>query len=228
MKRYITPEELEQLVQFAEDDRIEIDPTLIEALNTLHSAVMRNTVRHLTGARKRNALLKDRLDRYAEREKTRIDEEGFTETDMPSEMVAMGILYHLQTKSSYKITSTKLNFILYELYSSWLLTKKKRLCEEHPVWTPYGPRFWSVWTKVNPTVPVPYEKYRELTQASPAIAAACEDIAEKYFDKSANILEDRFKKSKAYKNASSEKNDGKWNKVITDQDIYAWRESIKP
>ena len=228
MSRFITAEDLEQLIRFAEDDRIDIEPALIEGLNALHGAVMRNTVRHLTGARKRNAMLQDRLNRYKEREMEKIAAGEFKETDLDSAIVANGILYQLQTKGGYQIGKQKVNLILFEMYSSWLHSNKKHLCEEYPVAQESGPRFWRAFSEVDPSKKVPYSEWQKLYEKSGAIADFCENAVEKYGRLSNEDLENKFKKTKAYKNASKENNGGKWNKRIADQDIYAWRESLKP
>ena len=228
MSNYITDQDLAKLIQFAEDDRIDIEPALIERLNALHAAVIRNTVRHLTGTRKRNAMLQERLDRYKERENTRIQTEGFGETDMSSKEIAKGILYQLQQRKSYMVGKQKVNLILFEMYSSWLHTEKKRLCDEQPVAIESGPRFWGAFHDIDTDKKVPFEDWKALCEHSSAIAAVCKTVVEKYYNWSVPDLEQRFKKSIAYKNAHKDNNGGKWNKKISDQDIYAWRESIKP
>ena len=157
MSRYINEKELAALIRFADDDRENIDPSLIEALNNLHAAVMRNTARRLAGAQKRNQMLKERL------------------------------------------------------------------CREHPVATEYGPMFWSVYKKINPSSRVPYEAWKELCEKNAGIAAYCRNAAQKYYDTKCSELEESFKKSKPYQKASKEYNFGKWNKEISDQDIYEWR-----
>ena len=45
MRYTITPEQLNHLIEFAEDDRTEMDFDAIEALNYLHQAVQRHVMK---------------------------------------------------------------------------------------------------------------------------------------------------------------------------------------
>ena len=86
-----------------------------------------NTLRHLEGARKRNAMLTERLEKYKERKQEALEAGEFKETDIDSADVATALLYQLQQYPTYKLNKYKLNAILYEMYASWLYSHQERL-----------------------------------------------------------------------------------------------------
>lgn len=224
---YLTHEQLDELVKYAADEKQIPSAEAIEALNALHSAIQRNAIRLLNGTMKRNALLEERLDKYKSRENTRIEAGEFTDSGLDSLEVATALLYQLQQLKTYKLSKYKLQAILYEMYASWLYSKRERLFIEHPVATEFGPRFWRVLRRLETGTPVPYSAWRNFTEKSPAVAKFCENAAAKYYDYAEGTLNRMFSSSKAYKNAGKEHNDGKWNKEIADADIYAWKHEQK-
>lgn len=227
MNTILTAAQLDELLRFADDDRQPASNEALEALNNLHSAIQKNILRHLSGARKRNAMLEERLSKYNEKNREKIDAGEFRETGLDSVEVATGLLYHLQQLRTYKLNNYKLNAILYEMYASWLESKKERLFIEHPVATEFGPRFWRVFKRLSTSTTVPYSAWKALAEKNPGVAKFCENAAAKYYDYTESTLSRMFLASKAYKNADKEHNDGKWNKEIADADIYAWKASQK-
>lgn len=223
----LTQQQLEELIRFASDDREPASIEAIEALNGLHAAVQRNTLRHLEGARKRNAMLTERLEKYKERKQEALEAGEFKETDIDSADVATALLYQLQQYPTYKLNKYKLNAILYEMYASWLYSHQERLFLEHPVATEFGPRFWRVYSRVDTNIRVPYSTWKIFAEKHPDLAAFIKNTAKKYFDYAESTLNRLFTSSKAYKNAHKDNNGGKWNKEITDADIYAWKKAQK-
>lgn len=223
----ITPEQLKSLVALAEDDKAPYDPDAVAALNYLHSSVQRAVNRRLASAYRRNEVLTQRLDRYRARENNRIETGEFGETGLDSAEVARALLYQLQQLKTYKLTKTKVISILYEMYASWLFSKKERLFEEHPVATEYGPQLWRVSKRLNLYEHIPYEDYKALASRNPAVAAFTKAAAEKYYDYKESDLSGPVLKSLPYRNATKEHNDGKWNKEIDDREIYAWKADQK-
>ena len=219
----ITQQQLDELIRFASDDRQPASIEAIEALNALHAAVQRNAIRNLEGARKRNAMLKERVAKFTQRKEEAIEAGEFKESGTDSVDVAMALLYQLQQLHTYKLTKYKLNAILYEMYASWLYSKGERLFLEHPVATEFGPRLWRVFKRVETSVSVSYQAWKRFAESNPPVAAFCKNAAAKYYDHAEGDLNRMFISSKAYKNASKENNGGKWNKEIDDRDIYLWK-----
>lgn len=228
MRVILNAEQLENLIRFAEDDRLAPDLEAVEALNILHEAVQRGVVKHLSGAMKRNASLTDRLERYKERQKQKIINGEFKDTEIESTLVAKALLYQLQRRRTYQFTQKKFVGILYLMYASWLFHHKERLFREQPVAREFGPQFYKVWTKVNIDKPATWADFKALQDTDPGRAVFCENAAEKYYDDKESEILGPVMRSQAYRNAGKENNGGKWNKVIEDTDIYLWRESLEP
>ena len=223
----LTAEQLNELVCFANDDRMTIPTESLEALNSLYAAVQRNTLRHLTGIRKRNQMLTERIARYQERKEEAIQAGEFRESGRDSLDVATALLYQLQQLKTYKLNKFKLIAILYEMYASWLYSKKERLFIEHPVATEFGPRFWRVYNRIPINEIITLQTWNIFAQNNPDVAAYCINAAKKYYDYTEGTLTRMYMSSKAYKNASKENNNGKWNKEIADNDIYNWKATQK-
>lgn len=223
MRTTLTPQELEALIQFAEDDRRSIDLAVVAKLNDLHNSVQRSLIRHLDGARKRNAMLTERLDRIREKKREGLLNGEFAETTIGSVEVAEALLYYLQQSKAYKLNKAKVVQILYEMYASWLASKGERLFDEHPVATSYGPQFWRVYKRIETGTTVTYDKVKALAEKDPGRVKFCENAAKKYYDYGENELNNIFKKTEPYKKASAERNGGKWNTEIADTDIYNWK-----
>ena len=219
----ITPEQLKALIAFAEDEKAPFDPDAVIALSYLNGSVQRNAAKRLAAVTRRNEVLTERIERYRSRENSRIETGQFGETGLDSAEVAQALLFQLQHLKTYKLSKGKVIAILYEMYASWLHSKKERLFEEHPVATEYGPQLWRVFKRLNIYDTVPYEDYRALAAKNPAVAAFTKSAAEKYYDYKESDLTGPALKSLPYRNASKEHNDGKWNKEIDDREIYAWK-----
>lgn len=219
----LTPEQVDEIVRFANDEKQLPAQDTLETFNNLYAAVQRNTVRHLEGARKRNAMLTERLDSLREKREEKIASGEFGETGLDSIDVATGLLYQLQQLKTYKLNKYKLQAILYEMYASWLYSKKERLFLEHPVATEFGPRFWRVFKRLETTTDVSYAAWKAFAEKSPAAAAFCKNAANKYYDYTEGTLNRAYMATKAYKNADKDHNGGKWNKEIEDTDIYNWK-----
>lgn len=223
MSTYITHSQLDELVAFAQDEKRFPSQEALEALANLNCTIQKNCIRHLTGARKRNAMLQEQIGKYKDREQNRILVGEINETGLDSVDVALALLYQLQQLKTYKLNKYKLQEILYEMYASWLESKKERLFLEHPVATEYGPRFWRVFKRIETITPVPQDEWRRIAALNPGVAAFCKNAALKYYDYGENVLNRRFMASKPYKNADTSHNNGKWNKEISDNDIIAWK-----
>lgn len=229
MTTYITPAELEVIQRYASGETREIDPELVERLEHLHNTVTRCIIKTCTGLQKRNALLEERIGKYRDREQQRVTEVGFDETGLDSFVVAQALLYQLQQLRTYKLTRGKVILILYEMYASWLASKRERLFIEHPVATEYGPQFWRVFKRINMGQTLTSDAWTDLTEQNPGVAAFCRNAAQKYYDYKESELRDTFMKSAAYRKAARDNNNGKWNGEIRDEDILQWKQkTTKP
>lgn len=223
MQQYISPEDLRNLIAFAEDDKAPVDAQAIKGLCELHAAVERNLLKRFTGSQRRNELLSGRLERIQDKERTKLLTGEFAESGLDSLEVANALLYQLQKLKTWKLGKPKVIHILYEMYASWLYSKKERLFIEHPVATEWGPMFWRVFKRIDTRSPVPYGAWRLLCEKNPGVAAFCENAAKKYYDYADGTLNEIFVKTKAFKLSSKENNGGKWNKEISDMEIYDWK-----
>ena len=231
MRTILTPEQLQRLIAFAEDDRQTPPIEAIQALNVLHEAVQRNTVKHLEGAIKRNALLSERLEKYKEREQRKVDAGEFPGTGFTSVEVARALLYQMQKDPTMKISVGKLILTIYHMYASWLYSSKERLFSEHPTSNSFGAQLADVKAHFKESnllyERVPYATWKAFCEKNPGVAAYVENAAAKYSRKSYDELQKDILESRPYRNASRENNNGKWGKVIEDADIYAWKKASK-
>lgn len=228
MRVILTPEQLAKLIRFADDDREAPDIEAIEALNVLHETVQRNALRHLSGALKRNARLSDRLERYQEKRRAEYATGEFQNVELDSVTVAKALLYQLQQRMSYGITTKRFQAILFRIYATWLYKNKERLFDEQPKAQEYGAVFFRVKNNLQLSYRAVYADYKALCEADPDRAAFVKSSAEYYANKTEDEILSPILKGSAYKNASKEHNDGKWSKTLSDADIYAWRETLDP
>lgn len=224
MRSYLTYQQLDALVRFADEDRELVDMEAVDALMALSYAVQRNLNRRLTGTLKRNKMLQERLESRREAEQERIEAGQIEESNRDSLLVARALLYQLQHLKTYRLTPYKVNAILYEMYASWLYSKKVRLFLEHPVATEWGPRLWHAFKKINVNERISDEEWNFFAANNPAVAAFVTNSARKYYEVTESTLTKMFMETKAFRNASASANGGKWNKEIADADIYEWKQ----
>lgn len=223
MRNILTHEQLDHLQRIIDGERMTIDTDAVEALGQLHEAVTRCMARNHAALRKRLQTLNERAERAKEKTEQKLLAGEYTETGYDSAEVALALLYQLQQLKTYRLTTYKVIAILYEMYASWLYSKGQRLFLEHPVATPYGPRFWHAYKRIDTKIKVPYEAWKAVAEKDPGVAQFCKNAAKKYYDVTERSLNDLFTKTEAFKKALPEHNDGKWNKEIEDLDIYAWK-----
>lgn len=225
----LTPHELEGLISFVRDgDDTVLETAAIEKFYNLNQMLGKKLADRIRKEKKRADHIQQRLDRYVSRENAAVERGDFPTLDLDSLEVAEALLYQLQQLKTYRLSRNKLVYILYGMYAAWLAGKKQRLFLEHPVATAWGPQFWRVYNKItNVTLRVPYGSWENITAKSTAVAGLIKTYAQKYYDISEKDLQNLFIKSEPYKNAVASKNGGKWNKEISDTDIYVWKTSKK-
>lgn len=220
----ITADELEHLTAFAETGDTEaLDTDAAQRLFNLAALVGRRLAEAGTAAAKRNLMLECKLEKYRKRDREAADGNGFTDTMLDSADVALALLYCLQERHPWRLTKSKVMLILYEMYASWLVSKKQRLFIEHPVAAEWGPQMWRAYKHIDVAADVPHECFRRLAEQSSAVAQFCRNAATKYYDCSEDDLRKIFTDSEPYRNALPERNGGKWGRPFSDTEIYAWR-----
>lgn len=219
----LTIAQLQSLAAFAEDDRAALDLEAYNQLTELCNRVSRNIAKRVTGLQKRNDMLSDRLERFKDKrdEKRALGE--FEETGLDSVEVYRALLYCLQ-QHTMNINKTRIMYIMYKMYSSWLASKGERLFLEHPVAQEWGPTLWRVSKRIN-LDKVGHDEWKALTEKNPGVAAFCRNAADKYFDYPLKDLKAFFIKSAPFKKATPEFNGGKWGTQIDDKEIYLWATS---
>lgn len=221
----ISMEELQSIIAYVEDDtKVLPSETAVSKLFALSAALTRKLVEDASSLRKKNFTMEKKLYSYQAKENLDALNGDFKDSEIDSAEVANALLYCLQKYNTYQpLTKTKVVYILYEMYASWLASKKERLFAEHPSCSKWGPQFWRVYKRLDMHQDIPYEQFEKLAQQSPAIAAFCKNAAAKYYDWKEKDLQTIFTKSRPYKNAMPDKNGGKWGKEISDADIYVWK-----
>ncbi len=221
----LTGEQLKSLLSFLEGgDTTALSNGAVDRLYWLVAAVGHKLADIHEEDKKRIFSLERRLDRYKSKEQAAVEQGLFADTGLDSLDVALALLYCLQRLKTYKLTKNKLIYILCEMYASWLGSKKERLFVEHPVCTQWGPQLWRVYKRIDRVgALVPYEYYEKLASQNAAVAAFCKNAAQKYYDWKESDLKELFARSEPYRNALPAHNGGKWNKEISDSDLYLWK-----
>lgn len=227
----LLPEELSEVLAFVEGPSdAQINPETLLRFYSLHSAVQKKIFSQVVVLRGRNSRLQKKVDKAAEKENMATVPGGFTDTGIDSYDLATALLYQLQQTKTYSLTLNKLILILFEMYSSWLSSKKERICTEHPVHAKYGPMFWRVYNRMRNgslKTPVPYESWKEFAAGHPSVAAYVRNAARKYFDYPESELRDVFNQSDLCRSTMPESNNGKWNKELPDEEIYKWKTNTR-
>lgn len=223
----ISPENLKAIEDFVNNETTVIPIEAATELQALFFAFQRKTLSCAKTYQEKSTSLTKRLERINAKAEKAAEQGEFSETGLDSVDIANAILYQLQLIGARVHNKNKIIYILFEMYCSWLGSKKQRLFIEHPVATEWGPQFWRVYKKLDIKTPVPESAWKELASSNPAVAAFTKNAAAKYADYHENTLKSYFIKGEPYKNATAEKNGGKWNKEISDTDIYIWKNSGK-
>ena len=221
-----TPEELAAISRYIDDgERTEATASAIEKVFYAEGQIRMRLV-------KENAALGSRLEkatakiaRFEERKQEAILQGEFAETGLDSVEVARCLLYYLQQKQAWRMSKSKLQYILFEVYAAWLAGHKERIFIEHPVCTEYGPMFWRVFKQIeNLQSPLSADCVRTLGEKNPGVVAICKNAAAKYYDYGDSQLKSYLLKCPAYKEAMPQKNNGKWNGLMQDALILAWKQ----
>ncbi len=225
----LSARELDMIIGFVRDgDTAVLETGAIGKLYNLAAATGKRLTEETLRRQSRIFTLERSLDRYRRKEAQAAAEGVFESMDFDSLEIASALLYQLQRFQAAKLTKTKIVYILYEMYASWLASKRKRLFNEHPVATEWGPQLWRVYSKIgSPAARVPYSSWENITGQSPAVAKFIENSAAKYAGAREKEMRETYVNSEPYRLCTADKNGGKWNKEIPDSEIYVWKKNQK-
>lgn len=222
----IKPEELTQIEEFANEQRPDISNDALTNFNNLYWALQRQLGKKMKALESKNASLQNRLERLKNKEEKKASEGAFLERDVDSVDVARVILFYLQNTMK-NVNRSKVNAILYEMYSTWLAQNHERLFIEHPKATQYGPQFWRAYNHTDINKLVRYDDIKDFAEKNTDIMAFAKNTTNKYRDVPVKTMNARFINSIAFKNATPDEKKGeKWTKELSDADIYKWKKSI--
>lgn len=219
----ISIEELKSILDFNQGTTKEAPVAAIVKLQRITIEATEALAREASRRALETARLQRHLDRLSAREESAVETgEAFVELGLDSVELANALIALLKEKKTYQLTKDKVELIMFEIYASWLASKKERITVEHPQATPYGPRFWRAYSKMD--FNSGDEAVKRLSDRNPGLAVMVRNAANKYYDYSLSDLERYLKKSEPYKKASPAPG-GKWNTELSDTDIYRWKKS---
>lgn len=223
----MTSQELEDILKFVnEEDASFPDAETSTKFQNLFFAYQKKALGRLNEAEKKAERLEKRLQRFIQKEEEAAVNGSFECIDIDSMTIAKGLLYKLKTFNTYGLTKYKVIYIMYLMYASWLASHRQRLFIEHPVATEWGPHLWRVAKNLDIQKDGTADDWKALAKESPAVAAFTEESAKKRCLLSSDELQRHLKQTAPYKNALPGRNAGKWNKEISDADIYTWKKSL--
>lgn len=220
-KYELLPRELQMVMDYITEGKKDILLTDIpKRFNAIHAAFISRLTNDCNETSEKLFKLQRKLDSLNAKKEKDIAEGVFAEAGLDSAEIAQALLYRLQQLKTYKLTKGKVIAILYEMYASWLASKKERLTIEHPVATEYGPQFWRAYNRLDVKIQMTSEAHDQIKKQNPGVAVFIDNAARKYYDYREEDMKKIFMKSTAYTNATPEHNGGKWNKEMSDIDIY--------
>lgn len=223
MSTLITPEELMSVSAFIDGQSDTVPYEVITRLQQLSLEASRALVKAAQKRAGEAERLQRKIDRMNRREDAAVETgEAFAELGYDSVDVANALIARLKEVKTYQMTKDKVSLILFEIYASWLASKKERICIEHPQATPYGPRFWRAYGKMD--FSSGDDAVARLNALNPGLSVMVANAAKKYYDYSTGDLEKYLKKSEPYRKASPAPG-GKWNTELNDSEIYWWKKS---
>lgn len=223
----ITPEELDALKRYAQDeDSILEDYTLLKRFLNLQFAVMGKMAKDLPRQRAAAKMYRDRLERLKARKEAAAAAGEFSEAGFDTVEVARALVYRFQQLKTYPLSMTLVMAVLYDIYATWLKQYDERLFIEHPVAQEKGPWFWRVSQHVDLKERQSASAFSSIAERNPAVAAIVRNAADKYHDYKLDQLLN-YVMGTPYRAVDKQHNGGKWNGVLRDADIYEWKKNVK-
>ena len=215
-----------------------LDPEAAKTLFAMTASLAGTILRDNRNLRSENGSLKRRLERISERNKTSkqniLENEWFAATGLDSLDVAKAFLYQLQ-ENGFSLSKDKFWFLIYMAYSSYLFHLEATLFIEHPVAIlidregkkSVGIRFWRM-KDLNVVTPVGHDVWVALCGKNPKVAKFLQNFVLKYGNYSEDDLRSYVTRSEPVRKAFElMSHGGPKSHVLSDKDIYLWKESQK-
>lgn len=179
---------------------------------------------------RRASSLQRRLDRLAQKEAEAVALGDIPCAGFGSDEIMRAVM-HLMKSSGIQAGETRAMQITYLAYATWLHSRRERLCMDHPQAMPSGPHFWiaSEWCKEHRdfTATQFRNAWETLAKGNPGVADMLRNAVAKYGRYSETLMKDILCRSKPYLLAHKDNNNGKWNKILEDGNIYEWKSQNK-
>lgn len=226
----LTPDEMNLVLQFVNDENKDVLKTDIPQRFVNISAAFSSKLFKAYGLERGKAA---RLERVNTRVNARLEKQfadgNFAQLRMNVLDIALCIVYLLKEGDFY-YSRNRIQYILYEAYCSWLVSKKERLFDAHPVAQEWGPHFWEISKRVGNIQPVTsIENFKVVAEKDAGVAEFLRNVVKKYGGWTEEALKTLHTDTVAYKNAMPKKrgealtpNESKWGHIIKDADIYNW------
>lgn len=173
--------------------------------------------------RSRSERLGNTVERIRSKEKDDAAAGKFNDLGFTSVEIARALTWCL-TETGVYTSAYKKQYILYEIYASWLNSHRERICIEHPEAVEWGPWFWSVSKNMEKGPACTKDDWDAVHARNAGLAVMIRNAARKYAATSERDIKDYLVRSKPYRMSTKEHNGGKWNKEIPDKEIYLWKE----
>lgn len=225
----LTQDQINQLQSFINGTQPEVFFTdLPEQLFRLAEAVRHQCMEEARKAVRTKNSLERRMARIQQSKEKEYCTGKFEEKNRDSLEVAYAIK-HIANRNGYYIKRSMLISILFDVFANWIYSAKEILTDEMPKATEKGPQFWKVYNKIDMKMPVEKTKtyYDSLVAFNPGVVALIQNVLNKYALVDDERVAEIMMNNSAYRNATKEHNDGKWNKIINAADIYIWKRETK-
>lgn len=224
MATLVTPEDLNLIISFIEGTNSSVPMDAITRIQLLSL----EATKALGSAYSKRGMEINRMQRHLTRiekkeEAAIATEEAFVDLGLDSLDIANDIIAELHELKCFNLSKDFVQNILFEVYASWLHSKKERISIEHPVATPYGPRFWRAYSKMD--FKSGDAAQMAMKNANPGLYVMIRNAARKYCDYNPADLSRLYKKCDPY-TCACPKDGEKWNIEITDNSIYNWKRNL--
>lgn len=239
MNYIITPEQLNGLNAFINgEEHAVLDVEAARAMFAMSAALASNIIKENRALRSERLSLQRRLERMAERKKetkqSMLENEWFAATGLDSLDVAKAFLYQLQ-ENGFTLSKDKFWSLIFMAYSSYLFHLEATLFIEHPVAIlidkdgkkTVGIRFWRM-KDLSVTTPVGHDVWVALAGKSPKVAKFLQNFVLKYGNYTEDDLRSYVIRSEPVRKAFELMSvGGPKSRILSDKDIYLWKESQK-
>ena len=243
MKITLTPQNLEDLVAFAEGSGESVSEEVLTEFLSLSYGLSKRLAADARIARREAERLRKKMERFEGRQQELRLNREFEHMGLDSVTLAKALLFCIQQldrklmRSSH-VTMQKLMILLYDVYANSLARYDLRPTIQGPQAYGYtdrttnktvemGPWFWRVADALRETVrnqtPVDAEALEAVKKRSEDLAGMCWAVAKSRSTYTDKELFRWIKASAPYRDAHKDNNGGKWGKEYDDYLIYVWK-----